>query len=173
MIEPSKVLSLIRPMTYADLDTVLTWRNHLSVRSFMYTQNEISACEHLSWFERSMHDSKKHLLIYEIDHQPRGFVSFKELDNTGVVDWGFYAAPNVFKVSGRQLGIAAINHAFTEHKFHKVCGQVLEYNQRSLMLHRSLGFKQEGNLNGQHFDGKFFHKVCYFSLLRSEWQHNL
>jgi len=139
----------------------------------MYSQNEISPCEHLSWFERSTHDSKKHLLIYEVDHEPRGFVSFNEVSKTGFVDWGFYAAPRFPRVSGRQLGFAALNHAFNNLKFHKVCGQVLKYNQRSLALHIALGFRREGGLYKQYFDGKLFHKVCCFGLLNSEWQHNV
>ena len=81
-------------------------------------------------------------------------------------------APDAPKGSGRQLGRAALNHAFRQLKFHKVCGQALAYNQRSIQFHQSLGFEQEGILRDQHFDGERYHHVICFGLLSHEWQPN-
>lgn len=172
MPESSSLPSQIRPMVYADLTLVLTWRNHPDVRRYMYTQHEITLDEHQSWFERSLLDSKKHLLIFEVDHQPLGFVNFNERENGGIVDWGFYAAPDAPKGSGRQLGRAALSHAFTQLKLHKVSAQALAYNERSIQFHQSLGFQQEGILRDQHFDGEHYYNVICFGLLCHEWQPN-
>ncbi len=169
MPESASALSVIRPMIHADLEMVLAWRNHIDVRRYMYTQHEITLVEHLSWFERTLKDPKKHLLIFEINHQPCGFVSFNEVGNGGVADWGFYAAPDAPKGSGRQLCSAALSYAFTQLKFHKVCGQALAYNRRSILLHKTLGFKQEGSLREHYFDGECYHRVNWFGLLCSEW----
>lgn len=117
-----------------------------------------------------MSDPKKHLLIFEVNQQPLGFVSFNETGNGGIADWGFYVAPNAPKGSGRQLGRAALSHAFTQLKLHKVCGQALAYNQRSILFHQSLGFQQEGMLRDQHFDCERYHHVICFGLLSHEWQ---
>lgn len=172
MPESTSVPSLIRPMVRADLERVLAWRNHPDVRRYMYTQHEITLDEHQCWFERTLPDPKKHLLIFEENHQPLGFVNFNEAGQGGIVDWGFYAAPDAPKGSGRQLGRAALNHAFSQLKFHKVCGQALAYNQRSIQFHQSLGFEQEGILRDQHFDGERYHHVICFGLLSHEWQPN-
>jgi UDP-4-amino-4,6-dideoxy-N-acetyl-beta-L-altrosamine N-acetyltransferase len=172
MPESTQVLSLIRPMIQSDLERVLTWRNHPDVRRYMYTQHEITLDEHLRWFERTLPDPKKHLLIYEVSTQPQGFVSFSEVGDGGVADWGFYAAPCAPKGSGRQLGRAALNHAFTQLRLHKVCGQALAYNERSIRFHQTLGFSQEGILRDQHFDGERYHNVIYFGLLCHAWQPN-
>ena len=162
--------SHIRPMVYADLERVLAWRNHPDVRRYMYTQHEITLDEHQRWYERTLSDPKKHLLIFEVNQQPLGFVSFNETGNGGIADWGFYVAPNAPKGSGRQLGRAALSHAFTQLKLHKVCGQALAYNQRSILFHQSLGFQQEGMLRDQHFDCERYHHVICFGLLSHEWQ---
>lgn len=164
--------SRIRPMHYADLERVLAWRNHPAVRRYMYTQTEITLAEHQSWFERTRQDARKHLLIFEADDQPLGFMSLGEVVTGGVADWGFYAAPEAPKGSGRQLVTAALNHAFVELRLHKICGQVLSYNDRSIRLHRSLGFQQEGALRDQHFDGESYHEVICFGLLSGEWKPN-
>jgi UDP-4-amino-4,6-dideoxy-N-acetyl-beta-L-altrosamine N-acetyltransferase len=172
MLESSSLLSQIRPMAHADLELVLAWRNHPAVRRYMYTQHEITLAEHQRWFESSLPDPKKHLLVFEQNHQPLGFVSFNETGSGGVFDWGFYAAPEAPKGIGRQLGRAALNHAFTQLKLHKICGQALAYNQRSIQMHQTLGFQQEGILRDQHFDGERYHHVICFGLLCHEWQPN-
>jgi len=159
----------IRPMDHTDLELVLAWRNHPEVRRYMYTQHEITLAEHLLWFERTFQNPKKHLLIFEANHQPQGFVSFSEVGDGGVADWGFYAAPDASKGSGRQLGRAALCHAFTQLRLHKICGQALAFNERSIQFHQSLGFQQEGCLRDHHFDGVRYHHVNCFGLLRSEW----
>jgi len=159
-------------MVHADWEQVLSWRNHPDVQRFMYNQHEITLDEHQCWFERTLPDPKKHLLIFEENHQPLGFVNFSEAGKVGIVEWGFYAAPDAPKGSGRQLGRAALNHAFSQLKLHKVCGQALTYNESSIQFHKSLGFQQEGILRDQHFDGERYHHVICFGLLSHEWQPN-
>lgn len=165
--------SLVRPMVQSDVARVLAWRNHPEVRRHMYTQHEIALDEHQHWFDRALQDPRKHLLIFEWGEQPFGFVNFSELASGNIVDWGFYAAPDAPKGSGRRLGCAALDHAFTHLKLHKVCGQALAYNERSIHFHRALGFQQEGTLREHHFDGERYHHVICFGLLSHEWQLSL
>ncbi len=164
--------SLVRPMVHADLDSVLKWRNQPDVRRHMYTQHEISLDEHQRWFDRASQDLRKHPLIFEINTQPLGYVSFDETATVGIADWGFYLAPESPKGVGKQLGRVALDHAFTQLNFHKVCGRVLEYNERSIYFHRLLGFQQEGTLRDQHFSGERYCHVICFGMLCHEWQPN-
>ena len=166
------VQSQIRPMAHDELERVLAWRNHPDVRRYMNTQHEITLDEHQRWFESTLPDPKKHLLIFEVNRQPLGFVNFNETGNGGIADWGFYVAPDAPKGSGLQLGHAALGHAFTHLKLHKVNGQALAYNDRSIKFHQTLGFQQEGILREQHFDGERYNHVICFGLLCLEWQHS-
>lgn len=163
----------VRPMRHADLERVLAWRNHPDVRRYMYTQEEIGIEQHHQWFERTLQDMRRHLLIFEMDGQPLGFVNFGESACGRIADWGFYAAPAAPNGTGRRLGIAALTHAFGELGLHKVCGEALAYNTRSMRFHSSLGFRQEGVLRDQHFDGTSYHDVICFGLLQHEWQVTL
>lgn len=163
----------VRPMTNEDLERVLAWRNHEEVRRYMYTQHEISLAEHSRWFERASQDSSRHLLVFESDAVPLGFINLHQIALGGVADWGFYVAPDAPKGTGRQLGQTALQHAFTHLGLHKLCGQALGFNERSIKFHRSLDFRQEGILREQHFDGQSYHDVVCFGLLASEWQPNL
>jgi len=157
-------------MQVEDLPLVLAWRNHESVRRFMYTQHEISAEEHSGWFDRASQDPARHLLIYEQGGEPLGFAHLNELSCGGIADWGFYNAPNAPRGTGSALGRLVLWHAFDCAGLHKVCGQALAYNQRSIEFHRKMGFVQEGTLRDQHFDGQAYHDVVCFGLIVDQWQ---
>jgi UDP-4-amino-4,6-dideoxy-N-acetyl-beta-L-altrosamine N-acetyltransferase len=157
-------------MHEADLEMVLAWRNHPEVRRYMYTQHEIALDEHRRWFEHCAGNPSKHLLVFELAGLASGFVSFTQIEGGKIADWGFYTMPDAPRGCGRLLGQAALQHAFSALGLHKVCGQALAYNERSIGFHRRLGFEQEGILRDQHFDGELYHSVVCFGLLESEWQ---
>jgi UDP-4-amino-4,6-dideoxy-N-acetyl-beta-L-altrosamine N-acetyltransferase len=159
----------IRRMNEQDLSLVRQWRNHPDIRRHMYTRYEIGAEEHNQWFARQSIDPARHLLIFEVENEPLGFVHFHQVNAGRVADWGFYVAPESPGGTGTVLGETALAYAFNQ-DFHKICGQALAYNERSIRLHLRLGFRQEGVFRDQYFDGKNFHSIFYFGLLASEWQ---
>ncbi|MNJ23669.1 hypothetical protein D3C77_180590 [compost metagenome] len=159
----------VRDMMSTDLELVLSWRNHRDVRRYMYTQHEISIEEHRGWFERSSNDPFKHQLIFESHGVPLGFINIVVKEQGGIADWGFYAAPVAPKGTGRKLGSTVLNYCFDKLMLHKVCGQALSFNERSIIFHKSMGFLQEGVLRDQHYDGENYHAVICFGLLSHEW----
>jgi len=163
----------MRPMMQNDLALVLGWRNHPDVRRYMLTQHEISAEEHAHWFAQAGQNPHLHPLLFEWQGRTLGFVSLRELDCGGIADWGFYVAPDAPKGTGRRLGLAALGYAFGQLKLHKVCGQALAFNQRSIDFHLALGFAQEGLLRDQHFDGSDYQNIICFGLLGSQWQSKI
>lgn len=162
--------SSLRPMTAEDLEQVLAWRNHWDIRRFMYTQHEIGMDEHRAWFTRASRDPGRHLLIFETTGLPRAFMAITSLSDT-IADWGFYIAPDAPPGTGRALGLAGLQYAFETLDLHKVCGQALGYNERSIRFHERLGFSREGVLRDQHFDGKNYHAIVCFGLLAGEWRN--
>jgi len=163
---------LLRPMKLKDLPQVLQWRNHPDIRRFMFSQHEISEDEHRHWFKNAEQNHDKHLMMFEADGKASGFVQFTQLNRKPVVNWGFYLAPGSSKGTGDRLGKAALDFAFAKLNLHKVCGQALAYNQASIRFHQRHGFRQEGIFREQHYDGRIFHDVLHFGLLKSEWPVN-
>jgi UDP-4-amino-4,6-dideoxy-N-acetyl-beta-L-altrosamine N-acetyltransferase len=161
-------LAGIRSMTERDLEQVLLWRNHPDVRRYMYSQHVISLDEHARWFSGASQDPGRHLLVFDINRTPRGFLQINQIASGGIADWGFYADPDAPKGTGRALGDAALRYAFDTLGLHKLCGQALAFNERSIHFHLSLGFQREGFLRQQHFDGEQYHDVVCFGLLASE-----
>lgn len=163
----------LRAMAESDLARVLAWRNHPDVRRYMYTQQEITPQAHHAWFERVAQDRAKRVLIYEEQGVALGLVNLRLFAGDTIAEWGFYAAPEALRGTGRRLGAAALQHVFGTLGLHKVCGEALAWNERSIGFHRTFGFREEGTLRDQHFDGQHYHDVICFGLLRHEWQARL
>lgn len=161
----------IRPLKESDLAQVLSWRNHPDIRRFMYSTHEINREEHGQWYQSVKQSSKHTVLIYERNQIPTGFVSLTCKTCAEVAHWGFYLAPQAEKGTGRQLGNTALHYAFNELSLHKVCGEALSFNDKSIRFHEKLGFLQEGRHKDQHFDGQTYHDVLSFGLLRAQWSN--
>lgn len=159
-------------MVSDDLDRVLAWRNHPSVRRYMYTRHPITLDEHRAWFERVSGDPLRHALVFVQDTIALGFVNFNVSAEGGIAEWGFYAAPQAPKGTGSALGRTALRHAFDTLGFHKISGRALAHNTSSIQFHHKLGFQQEGVLREQHFELQQYVDVICFGLLASEWRLN-
>jgi UDP-4-amino-4,6-dideoxy-N-acetyl-beta-L-altrosamine N-acetyltransferase len=166
---PDEALPSMRRMNHGDLEHVLSWRNHPDVRRYMLTKHEIGLDEHTRWFERASQDPARHLLIHERSGQALGFVQIHEIASGGIADWGFYLAPHAPKGTGAGLGLGALEYAFETACLHKICGQTLASNDRSIRFHQKLGFYQEGLLHQHHFDGQHYHDLLCFGLLAKQW----
>jgi RimJ/RimL family protein N-acetyltransferase len=110
----------------------------------------------------------RELLIHMLHGTAAGFVSFDALTHQSIVEWGFYTAPDAARGSGRQLGLAALRHAFVQRCWHKVAGRTLAGNARALRFHAALGFRVEGTLREHHFDGQAYQDVVCFGLLQAD-----
>jgi UDP-4-amino-4,6-dideoxy-N-acetyl-beta-L-altrosamine N-acetyltransferase len=158
----------VRPLIEDDLPMLLGWRNHASIRKFMFRNTIIDNDQHFQWFRTLEKDSSHFAFIYEKDSVPSGFVQFKA-NNKGEAEWGFYVAPGKEKGTGRRMGICAINHAFEEIYFKKILGKALIENFRSIRFHEILGFSRE-RIPPHHEanDGRSY-SFIFFGLLSDTW----
>ncbi|MDB4210952.1 UDP-4-amino-4,6-dideoxy-N-acetyl-beta-L-altrosamine N-acetyltransferase [Ascidiaceihabitans sp.] len=160
----------LREMIDTDLLMVLEWRNHPDVQKYMYTSDEISYEDHKKWFERSLQNPKVHILIFEKDATPLGFVKISEKPDGRIGEWGFYMEPAVPRGNGLLLGQTALSYVFHNLKLHKLCGESFADNLASIRFHEKLGFTQEGFSRDQHFDGEHYRNIAYYGLLYEDWQ---
>lgn len=161
---------MLRCMQASDLEQVLAWRNHPEVRRYMYTTHEIGLAEHVAWFQRASVDERKHLLVFETGGVSAGFANLTVTTPGNIAEWGFYVAPDAPRGTGLRLGRTVLAHAFGTLGLHKVCGEALEFNERSINFHGRLGFRQEGLLRDQHFNGETYCSIAVFGLLSNEWK---
>ncbi|WP_203300259.1 UDP-4-amino-4,6-dideoxy-N-acetyl-beta-L-altrosamine N-acetyltransferase [Marinobacter sediminum] len=164
----------LRKIEEADLDLMLSWRNHPSIRQSMFSQVIIEPEQHRAWFRRQAKKEDCLWLIYEThENRPAGIVYFTDMDRAPRnAFWGFYAAPDAQPGTGTRMGLEAIDLYFSELGFHKLNAEVLETNERSLRFHRKLGFKVEGVFQDQYLGEQAFQSVTRFGLLAAEWDEH-
>lgn len=163
------VLTSVRLMRPSDLEMVLGWRNHDQVRQVMFSRELITFKQHVEWFDRASKEVDRKLLIFEKDNQALGFVNLGRVTSGGIVDWGFFLAPHAPKGTGRHLAKVVLSYAFNTLRLHKICGQVLDFNEKSIKFHLNNGFALEGVLRQQYFDGKQYSDIKCFGLLATDW----
>jgi len=164
----------LRKIQQEDLELMLSWRNHPSVRSNMFSQSVIELDQHSAWFQRESEKKTSLWLLYlDTEENPTGIVYFTDMDRVSSnAFWGFYVAPGAKLGTGTRMGVEALNYFFVEKGFNKVIADVLETNQRSHRFHRKLGFRVEEGVCGQHLEKQRHQNVTRFGLLKSEWADN-
>lgn len=162
--------NILRHMRESDLEFVRSWRNHGSIREYMFHQDLISSQEHRVWFEKAQHDSSKELFIFENDLAPQGFAQVKYSYASSVAEWGFYAAPEAPSGTGTEMLSKVLDYVFEVRGSFRIHAQVLEHNLASLRLHEKLGFTREGILRQHYLNDTRRYDVHCFGILFSEWK---
>jgi UDP-2,4-diacetamido-2,4,6-trideoxy-beta-L-altropyranose hydrolase len=130
----------LRSAMATDCEAVYEWRNHPSVRRVSLSQEPIGSESHRAWFNRTLSDSSRALLIAESAGVAVGVLRFDLLESEAEVS--VFLAP---RESGRGLGQAILEAG--EHwlrKHHPEVGHlratVLDANRPSKALFEKAGF---------------------------------
>ena len=75
----------LRTATMHDALQAFHWRNAPSVRKLSNDQREIDLHEHLSWWQRSIENPNRFLLIFELGQDPVGVLRYDVTDNEALV----------------------------------------------------------------------------------------
>lgn len=164
----------LRPMTRVDLERVLFWRNHPSIRAQMYTQHEITLEEHRAWWGRVEGSPKFRFFVYERAGVPLGYVAFSEIaPEPRTATWGFYTAPEAPKGTGALMTFCAMDMAFGPRvsglALRKLNAETLGRNAASLRLHESFGFVREGLFRDHVLVGDALDDVHRLALFAKDW----
>lgn len=160
----------LRKLEPDDLELVLSWRNHPEIRRYMFTQHEISDEEHAQWYKRESQNEMRKLMILECDCVPVGFIQFQINEANNEADWGFYVSPDAPKGTGRKLGQVALSYAFINLRLGKVMGQAIDFNERSIKLHLSLGFTPEETRENPRPTSDSHSVVLFYGIDRENWE---
>lgn len=136
----------LRPLTLADGERVLAWRNQDRVRANMYTDHVIAPAEHARWLERALVDERAAYRIFEHQGRPVGFVSFTDIRREhGRGTWAFYLGEaDAPRGSGAAMEYLALDEAFGPLALEKLCCEVFVFNAAVIRLHHRFGFVEEG-----------------------------
>ncbi|WP_338751609.1 UDP-4-amino-4,6-dideoxy-N-acetyl-beta-L-altrosamine N-acetyltransferase [Bacillus sp. FJAT-52991] len=149
------------------------WRNKRHIREAMYNSEKIKLQDHNRWFEKIINSDTDIYFVLLFDNKPIGLVYFNNIDDkNNKCHWGFYIGEDsVPKGSGSAMGYLGLEYIFNELKFHKVIGEVLERNTKSINFHEKMGFIKEGNLRKEILKNGDYIDIIRYGILKEEWMN--
>ncbi|WP_236828147.1 MULTISPECIES: UDP-4-amino-4,6-dideoxy-N-acetyl-beta-L-altrosamine N-acetyltransferase [unclassified Blastococcus] len=160
------------PVGPEDRDRLREWRNDPEVARFMYTTHEIGAEEHARWFAGLLADDRRRAWVVRMDDLPVGAAFVTDIDRENRrATWAFYLADP--RTRGRGVGSAVeflvLEHAFGELGLHKLCCEVLSFNEAVVAMHTKFGFRPQGVLQDHYRrDGEWVH-VHQLAMWAGDW----
>jgi len=117
-------------LTDEEKEMVLNWRNHPRIRENMYSSDEISLQEHLSFIENLKGDVKnRYFLVGDI-----GIIYFNNI-HKDFVEIGLYSNPKKYGVGNFLI------EKILEYNFRTLYLEVIETNKKAIDLYLRYGFK--------------------------------
>lgn len=130
----------LRPFEPSDEALVLSLRNQDFVRKSMRNSEIISPEAHHEWFTETLRSPEREFFMFIEHHEPAGVIGFFDIKND-TANWTLYLAHgNNPKGLGTVMCILALESFFEKHPVSRIETCVLLDNEKSLCLHKKLGF---------------------------------
>lgn len=168
----------LRPLTLADTSNIVRWRNQPEVYKNLYSQELITEEQHTNYYHKYVETGlvRQFIIVANLDGEPVdiGTVFLKGIDLVSrKAEYGLFIGELKARGKGYASAIAsaALDIAFGELGLNRVYLSVFIENIPAIKSYENAGFKNEGILRQDFFDGNNYHDICVMSILRSEWQY--
>jgi RimJ/RimL family protein N-acetyltransferase len=74
------------------------------------------------------------------------------------------------KSYGTEAARLLINYGFQQLNVHRISSSAVAFNERSIRLHKKVGFREEGRLRQRMFKNGQYHDLVQFGILREDWR---
>jgi len=170
---------LLRPFKRSDISYFLKWFNDPEIVQYldMYLpMTEMSEEKFIEELGTTRASSDVLLVIEAIERD-----STKPIGNCGLHQINAKDRNAIFgiiigekdywsKGYGLEAARLLINYGFQQLNLHSISSAAIAYNERSIALHRKVGFQEEGRLRQVMFKNGQYHDRLEFGLLREEWK---
>ncbi len=162
----------LRPLTAADGDTVLGWRNSAAVAPYMYSEHEITPAEHAAWLRRALEGGDRRFWIIALDGAPVGLANLARIDAANAkCEWAYYLADPATR--GRGVGSVVewlvLGFVFERLGLNRLWCEVLVENAAVWGLHERFGFVREALLRAHVRKAGVFRDVVGLGMLSADW----
>jgi len=162
----------LRPVTAADSQQLLAWRNSPAVSAYMYTDHVISAEEHDRWLAGALAAPDRRYWIIEDDGAPVGLANLVNIDEARRrCEWAYYLGEA--SVRGRGVGAAVellvLDHVFGDLGLNKLWCEVLLESEAVWRLHESFCFVREAHYRDHVVKAGRLQDVVGLGLLAADW----
>ena len=162
----------LRPMTEADTNLIVAWRNADFVRKNFIYQRPFTRQGHLNWIETMVKPGKVvQFMICVGEDRPIGSVYLRDIDVIHrKAEYGIFIGEEwaLSKGYGTQAAKLMIRYAFDELKLHKLMLRVLAGNDRAKRSYEKAGFVQEAYLKDDVYLEGGYRDVILMALFNPE-----
>jgi UDP-4-amino-4,6-dideoxy-N-acetyl-beta-L-altrosamine N-acetyltransferase len=123
---------------------ILEWRNHESIRKWMYDSEIISEVLHLKFIENLKNNTKNKYFLVQKNNTEIGVIYFNKIDVINKSTYfGLYANINLSGVGSALLEIIC-NYAFEQLKISSLNAEVFKKNKKAIYLYNKFKFREVG-----------------------------
>jgi len=149
---------------------VLNWRNHESIRKWMFNQSTINLDDHLK-FIKNLSDKKtqKYWLVFR-DLVPVGTTSIIDIADKSA-EWGYYIAPEYHETAiGIEFYYFTIKYLFDVEQLDMIYGYELRTNKAASALNTLFGFSKQSDIKEVN---NIRYEVNYRELRKKMWKESI
>jgi RimJ/RimL family protein N-acetyltransferase len=164
----------LRALEEDDLERTRIWVNDPEVACLVNRVAPVTAPEHREWFQRVAGDPHQVIFAIEIvaDATHIGNCGLKGIDarSRKAELWMYLGSRDVWgKGYGTDACRALCRYGFERLNLRRIHLYTPAYNRRAVALYEKIGFKTEGVLRQEVFQGGQYHDAVVMGLLRQEF----
>ena len=165
----------IRPITEADTDKIIAWRNAPSVMEHFIYRTPLTRDDHLNWFHNRVQTGEvaQFMIIDEETEQEVGSVYLRDIDRQNQkCEYGIFIGEDSCR--GKGIGSAAarlaLGYAFETLELNRVFLRVFAENLRAQKSYENAGFRYEGTFRDDVIIDGEAHDMVFMGILRRDWK---
>lgn len=165
----------IRPITEADTEKIVRWRNAPSVTEHFVYRTPLTAADHLHWLHSRVQTGEvaQFIITDVLSGTEVGSVYLRDIDlQNKKCEYGIFIGEEDCR--GKGIGTAAAHlallHAFNKLGMNRVFLRVFADNLRAIKSYEKAGFRYEGTFRDDVIiDGRAYDMV-FMSILKRDWE---
>ena len=180
MLRGEKVL--LRPIKRSDITNYLKWFNDSEVIYYLAMYLPMTEMAEEKWIEdaasRTQAGTSVYFIIEAIEgdsSKPLGTIGLHGIspkDHVGTFGIAIGEKDYWGKGYGTEATQLILEYGFQQLNLHRISSSAFAFNERSIRLHKKVGFKDEGRQREAIFKNGSFHDHIMFGILRDEWRRH-
>ncbi len=163
----------LRPMTEADTDDIVAWRNSPGVRQSFIYQEDFTPEGHLRWLHEVVETGRaaQMMICEEGSGRALGSVYIRDIDHTHHKgEYGIFLGTE--EARGRGIGTEAaklmIAYGFEKLHLHRIYLRALAGNTRAIRSYEKAGFVKEGFLKDDVYIHGTYQDIVWMAIVRED-----